>query len=129
MCSYGGDTVSAQDRTDFLNRLSHESANFHSRYDMCHPAEECILVPVDENGELKEKYKNEPCFYFNEASEENEFPNIRFANNFFFESVDLVTLRDIEPGEELVVFYGYNYGDRSYDVWYMLLFAFLVCFY
>jgi len=116
--SYAGDPEDCVKRTEFLNSLKEEGeARRHESYDMVHPSTPSLtLVPVDSEGKIKEKYINSPSIIVNEASEINEYPNIRYVGNKATGEINMITISDIEEGQELLGFYGTDYP-RSWSLW------------
>lgn len=51
----------------------------------------------------------------NEASENDDGPNVIMVNNHVLGCVDFVTLKNIKAGEELTTFYGFSYY-RNYSI-------------
>src|SRR5206468_7525853 len=70
-------------------------------------------------GEIKEEYSKSHGLYINEASAENEWLNVHFeACLTYQDSIDLVSLRKIRAGEELLTYYGSEY-ERTWDIWWL----------
>lgn len=118
LCSYGGKTWSCSSLGKKLSKLSPAQIQLLTSYDMIHPVlENHIISPMNfKTGELLPEYQNNPAFYFNEASEPGEYPNVCFALNLAKDRLDLVTIRDIREGEELLTYYGSNDADRGYRI-------------
>lgn len=117
LCSYVGDLEDCVKRVEFLNKLEKEDSKIHESYDMAHPSDPNLtLVPVDENGKIKEKFILSPAIYFNEASGKNEFPNLRYVPNYSTNEINLITISEVEKGKELLGYYG-NHYNRSWDIW------------
>jgi hypothetical protein len=118
LCSYPGDLTPRNERVKYLKSLAKQERTRQAAYDMVWPFDEdLLLVPVDTQGEIKDKYLSEPGPRFNEASEVGEYPNAQFKEGFFGdESMDIVTIKTIQKGEEILVDYGTEYA-RSWKVW------------
>jgi hypothetical protein len=118
LCIYPGDREEKKKRNAFLATLTKEEELRHSTYDMMYPAnEDYVLVPVDRQGNIKEEYINDFAIYINEASEVGEYPNVEFQEHRTnWDSIDVVTLKTIKAGEELLVSYGNTY-ERTWTVW------------
>jgi hypothetical protein len=118
LCSYPGDRVRKEKRDAFLATLTKEEQLQHSAYDMMYPVDEqYVLVPVDQKGIIREEYKNDFALYINEASEVGEYPNVEFQEcRTNWDSIDIVTTKDIKMGQEILVSYGNEY-ERSWTIW------------
>jgi hypothetical protein len=118
VCTYQGDITKEKDRDAFTCTLTPDARRKHTAYDMIYPATHgLIIVPVDDQGIIKKEYINNHALFINEASNQGEWPNVEFAECLTAEdSIDILTLRDIKAGDELLAYYGTKY-ERTWSVW------------
>jgi hypothetical protein len=74
-----------------------------------------VLVPTNSEGKILPQFQDNVCAYVNEASAAGETPNVLFCHDVIRHEIVLVTLRVIEPGEELLTYYCDEYP-RNYSV-------------
>lgn len=67
LCSYVGDLEDCVKRVDLLNKLDKKESEIH---DIADP--NLTLVPVDENGKIKEKFILSPSIYFTTVNKNKE---------------------------------------------------------
>jgi hypothetical protein len=114
---YEGEVVDSSARDAFLQSLPPAEVPRHAAFDMQHPTTVGrTLVPVDNAGRVRPEFQGNAVLFINEASEPHEFPNVCYAVNISLHTLDVIALRDIQPGEELLAYYGQSYP-RTYNLW------------
>lgn len=119
VCDYPGQPVPAASRRAELAKMTAQEAVRTSSYDMGAASGQHIYVPADDQGELLPEYLNTRrglCARVNEASEPGELPNTLLATDLARDRISMLTARPVAQGEELLTWYGAEYGDRPYEL-------------
>jgi hypothetical protein len=124
---YPGERIDVTERRKFLAELSTIESDRHSTYDMMDSADpDKIICPVDERGNIRERFASHYSLYVNEVSEVRDVMNASMDPASWYidmhpesippeETVVLVSSRMIFPDQEILTFYGDQYS-RDYEI-------------